>query len=98
MGMVQQETSLPVYCSTLVELLRLRAEQQPDALAYRFLPSGQINGDIEEWTYGELDLRARTIAAQLQEARAEGERALLLYTPGLDFISAFFGCLYAKVV
>jgi acyl-CoA synthetase (AMP-forming)/AMP-acid ligase II len=27
-----------------------------------------------------------------------GERALLLYPPGLDFIPAFFGCLYAGVV
>jgi amino acid adenylation domain-containing protein len=96
--MAQQEASLPVYCTTLVELLRLRAKQQPDDLAYRFLPSGQINGNIEEWTYRGLDLRARTIAAQLQEASAEGERALLLYPPGLEFISAFLGCLYAKVV
>ena len=28
----------------------------------------------------------------------EGERALLLYPAGLDFIVAFFGCLYAGVV
>jgi len=27
-----------------------------------------------------------------------GDRALLLYPPGLDFIDAFFGCLYAGVV
>jgi acyl-CoA synthetase (AMP-forming)/AMP-acid ligase II len=98
MGMAQQEESNSVFCSTLVDLVRLRAEQQPDDLAYRFLPSGQTNGEVEEWTYEGLDVRARTIAAQLQEARAEGERALLLYTPGLDFISAFLGCLYAKVV
>src|SRR5918911_1404587 len=96
--MAQQEVSPPTHCTTLVELLCLRAQQQPDALVYRFLPSGQINGDAEEWTYGELDLRARAIAAQLQEASAEGERALLLYPPGLEFISAFLGCLYAKVV
>jgi amino acid adenylation domain-containing protein len=96
--MARQEASLPVYCTSLVEVLRLRAQQQPDELAYRFLPSGQINGDTEEWTYGELDRRARTIAAQLQEAHAEDERALLLYPPGLEFISAFLGCLYARVV
>jgi len=29
---------------------------------------------------------------------AEGQRALLLYPPGLQFIAAFFGCLYAKVI
>jgi acyl-CoA synthetase (AMP-forming)/AMP-acid ligase II len=96
--MAQRGEDLSVDCTTLVELVRLRAEQQADDLAYRFLPAGQISGDMEEWTYGELDLRARTIAAQLQEARAEDERALLLYPPGLEFISAFLGCLYAKAI
>src|SRR5258708_36801189 len=96
--MAQREASLPLHCTTLVELLRLRAKQQPNQLVYRFLPVGQISGEAQEWTYGELDLRARTIAAQLQEEQAEGERALLLYPPGLEFISAFLGCLYSKVV
>ncbi len=27
-----------------------------------------------------------------------GQRALLLYPPGLDFIAAYFGCLYAGVI
>ncbi len=27
-----------------------------------------------------------------------GERALLLYPPGIEFISVFFGCLYAGVI
>ncbi len=37
----------------------------------------------------------RAIAAHLQALGMEGERALLLYPPGLDFIAGFFGCLYA---
>ena len=82
--------------STLIELLRWRATHQPDQRAYTFL----VDGETEEvhLTYGELDLRARAIAAQLQQMGATGERALLLYPSGLEFITAFFGCLYASVV
>ena len=50
------------------------------------------------WTYAELDRRARAIAAWLQSLGLQGERALLLYPAGLDFIAAFFGCVYAGVV
>lgn len=82
--------------ATLVELLRRRAAHQGDRIAYRFLADGET--EVARWTYGELDLRARAIAAHLQAAGAEGERALLLHPPGLDFLAAFFGCLYARVV
>jgi acyl-CoA synthetase (AMP-forming)/AMP-acid ligase II/acyl carrier protein len=45
-----------------------------------------------------LDRQARAIAATLQSLGWAGERALLLYPPGLDYIAAFFGCLYAGVI
>src|SRR5262249_30675958 len=45
-----------------------------------------------------LDRAARSIAAALQSRVAPGERALLLHPPGLDYLAAFFGCLYAGVV
>ncbi|MFM8296071.1 MAG: AMP-binding protein, partial [Microcystaceae cyanobacterium] len=82
--------------STLVELLRYRASSQPERIAYIFLRDGET--EEARLTYGELDQKARAIAAHLQSFEAEGERGLLLYPPGLDFISAFFGCLYAGVV
>ncbi|MDB9433817.1 fatty acyl-AMP ligase [Microcystis aeruginosa] len=82
--------------STLVELLRYRASSQPERIAYIFLRDGEI--EEARLTYGELDQNARAIAAHLQSLEAKGERGLLLYPPGLDFISAFFGCLYAGVV
>lgn len=81
---------------TLVELLRCRAEERPDALAYVFLEHGEAPGP--SLTYGELDARARAIGARLAELSACGERALLLYPPGLDYVAAFFGCLYAGAV
>ncbi len=83
-------------CSTSVEILRGRAVQQPHDLAFRFLTDGETDG--ETLTYWELDRGSRAIAAQLQAMGLCGERALLLYPPGLDYLIAFFGCLYAGVV
>ncbi len=81
---------------TLVDLLRQRAENQPDQVGYTFLIDGE--NEKETLTYRELDQKARATAAYLQKYCAPGERVLLLYPPGLDYIVAFFGCLYAGVV
>ncbi|HBB32532.1 MAG TPA: AMP-dependent synthetase [Cyanobacteria bacterium UBA8803] len=81
--------------STLVDLLSYRAQNQPDQMAYTFL-DGETETD--RITYKELDRQARAIASQLQSVNAPGSRALLLYPTGLEFIAAFFGCLYAGVV
>ena len=80
--------------SHLVDVLSQRAIKQPEQAAYIFLGDGERETD--RLTYRELDLRARAIATQLQSW--QGERALLLYPSGLEFISAFFACLYAGVV
>ena len=82
--------------ANLVELLRHRAECQPEATAFCML----LDGETEETrlSYGELDRRARAIAAWLESLDLVGQRALLCYPPSLEFIAAFFGCMYAKVV
>lgn len=77
-------------------MLRHRASVQRDARAFTYLVDGET--DEKHLTYGELDRDARAIAAFLEEVTKPGDRALLLYPPGLDFIAAFFGCLYAGVV
>ncbi|HEX8150919.1 MAG TPA: amino acid adenylation domain-containing protein, partial [Pyrinomonadaceae bacterium] len=82
--------------STLVELLRRRAALQGEAVGYTFLADGEA--EEESFTYAELDRRARLIAARLQELGAAGERVLLIYPPGLEYVAAFFGCLYAGAV
>ncbi|MBN3907016.1 MAG: fatty acyl-AMP ligase [Nostoc sp. NMS1] len=82
--------------STLVELLSYRAENQSEQKAYSFLQSTEK--EAASLTYKELHLQAQAIATNLQSLNLVGERALLLYQPGLDFIAAFFGCLYAGVV
>ena len=82
---------------SIVDVLRGRAARQGDAHAHTFLVDGEAEGAA--LTYAELDRRSRAIATSLAtRGIAPGERALLLFPPGLDFIVGFFGCLYARVV
>jgi 8-amino-7-oxononanoate synthase len=83
-------------CSTLVELGRKRGIESPDRLAYSFLLDGER--ETAELTYGTLEARARAIAATLQATLNPGDRGLLLFSPGIDYIVSFFGCLYAGVI
>lgn len=82
--------------STLVEMLRYRAVHQPEQRAYTYLIDGETEGD--HLTFAKLDLQARKVAAMLQHRNARGERVLLLYPTGLEFVAAFFGCLYAGAI
>ncbi len=81
---------------TLVELLIDRGIHQPDQTAYQFLVDGET--ETVSLTYSQLNQQAKAIAANLQSHCCPGDRALLLYQPGLEYISAFFGCLYAGVI
>src|SRR3954470_3408000 len=82
---------------TMHDVLRARCQSSAGDTAFTFLVDGETEG--ARWTYADLDARARTIAAALRERGLQrGDRALLLYPPGLDFIPAFFGCLYAGVI
>ena len=82
--------------STVVNLLQHRASNHAQKLSYTFLTSGET--EEIALSYSNLESQAKTIAAQLQNLNMQGERALLLYPSGLEFIAAFFGCLYAGVV
>jgi acyl-CoA synthetase (AMP-forming)/AMP-acid ligase II len=85
----------PATATTLVEILRYRADRAGDERAY----GSWGDEDVEGWmTWRAVDERARAIAAALMETSAPGDRALLVFEPGFDFIAAFFGCLYANVV
>lgn len=84
-----------MHTSSLVHLLRQQAEEIPTNRAYTFLAGGQ---ETESLTFFQLNQRAQAIGARLQRHKAQGERALLLYPPGMDYISAFYGCLAAGAV
>jgi acyl-CoA synthetase (AMP-forming)/AMP-acid ligase II len=78
-----------------IDLISARAAQFPHKVLYQFLQSDQV---IAKLTYQELEQQAQAIAAHLQGMQMQGQRALLIYPPGLDFIVAFYACLYAGVV
>jgi amino acid adenylation domain-containing protein len=81
---------------TFVDIIRRRASEQHADIAYTFLPDGE---DREiHLSYGELDRKARAIAANLQKRFQPGGRVLLLFPPGMDYICAFVGCLYAGLI
>jgi acyl-CoA synthetase (AMP-forming)/AMP-acid ligase II len=81
---------------TLIDLLRSQAMRVPGRIAYTFLRDGEC--DEVHSTYGELDEQATRVATLLRETLEPGGRVLLVYPPGLEFLSAFFGCLYAGLV
>lgn len=82
-------------CPSLVDVVRLRAIHSPEKVSCTFL-----NRDLEErMTYEDLDQHARAIAAMIQSQGGKpGDRILLLFSPGLPLIQAFFGCLYAGCI
>ncbi len=81
---------------TWVGTLRARVESHPDRRAVEL----SLEGDSVDatLTYGDLDRRARAIAGRLQQRAVPGDRAVLLYPAGPEFLSAFLGCMYAGVV
>jgi amino acid adenylation domain-containing protein len=81
---------------SLVHLLNSRGDL-PDGAGYVFLAEdGQ--SETARLSYRDLDRRARAAGARLAQTVEPGERAVLLFPPGLDFIAAFFACLYSGVV
>ncbi|MDG1874856.1 MAG: AMP-binding protein, partial [Mariniblastus sp.] len=82
--------------TNFLERLRYWSIAQPESIAYRFLEGGEEVSDT--LTFGQLDRNARAIAAQLVSMGFAGQRALMMYDPGLEFVTAFFACHYAGVV
>jgi acyl-CoA synthetase (AMP-forming)/AMP-acid ligase II/acyl carrier protein len=81
---------------TLVDVLRERAVATPEEVVYTFLQDGER--EARTLTYGELDRRARAIARTLQRLTRPGDRVLLFYPDGLDYVTGVFGCLFAGLV
>ena len=79
----------------MLELLRNQAANNPEGMAFEYLDEREGLSNV---TFAELDRLARVIAARLQLELRPGDRALLVYPAGIEFIAAFFGCLYAGVV
>jgi acyl-CoA synthetase (AMP-forming)/AMP-acid ligase II len=92
-----QRTLLPrSSAATWIDVLRQRAEMHPQKRAFVFLADGEAEGGA--LTYAELEHRARAVGAWLQHHGVAGERVLLLCPPGLDYVAALLGCVYAGAV
>ena len=86
----------PTDCATFADVLQARSDEHPDDVAYTFLPDGEA---VEQSvTYRQSERRAKAIATAIREVVDEGERVLLLYPPGLEYVSAVFACLTGAVV
>jgi len=82
--------------SNLVTLLGHWAADRPDRMAYSFLKEDKtISSTL---SYQKLEQQAKAIAALIQSQTIPGNRILLIYPPGVEFCSAFFGCLCAGAI
>src|SRR5260370_8890243 len=81
-----------ITATNFVHVLRERAGHHPDREVFAFLSDGET--EAARLTYADLDVGARALAAHLTDSGLQGERAMLVFPPGLDFITAFFGGLY----
>jgi acyl-CoA synthetase (AMP-forming)/AMP-acid ligase II len=92
----QPQTTMPSEPALLPDILRRRAADEPGTTAYVFLDErGAETGTL---TYRELYLRALGVTGWLRARCAPGDRAVLVFPQSLDFIIAYFGCLYAHVL
>jgi len=80
----------------LVSLLRTRAEFFPNNDAYRYIVDGEE--ETRAITYLELHHQACRVAMAIKDRDLGYDKALLLFAPGLEFITAFFGSLYAGII
>ena len=91
MTSLSEDLTLTDYSAT--DRLTYHAAVHPDRLALAF-----IDDDLEvrqSWTFGELHRHARSVAGYLQNRDAVGARVVLAYPTCLEFMAAFYGCLYA---
>jgi len=81
---------------TLVQLFHRHVQQSPNKVLYRFLKNGEE--EVDSRTFLELFDRSMIVASHILKHAKPGDRVLLLYPSGLEFVDAFFGCLLAGVI
>ena len=81
---------------SLVEILVKRADLQPNHVVYRYLGDG-VN-ETEKFAFKEIDVVARAIADELAKKLVRGDRVLLLFPQGLQYIAALYGCFYGGFI
>lgn len=83
--------------SSILEASVHWATVAPDDRAYLFL--ADRGSPQAELTFSALHHRALAVATALRAQSAQpGDRALLIFPPGLEFLVGFFGCLFAGII
>jgi acyl-CoA synthetase (AMP-forming)/AMP-acid ligase II len=82
--------------ANLIEACLFQAQSQPNQIAFTFL----VDGELEErnLSYADLDRQARAVAAKLQTLAKRGDRVLLFFAPGLEYVVGFYACQYAGMI
>ncbi|CAI7826878.1 unnamed protein product [Closterium sp. NIES-54] len=81
-----------------LELFERNVRKFPNKAAVTWV---EEKGEMKQsYTYEELDALSRAVSASLvgEWGAARGDRVVLLYPPGLDFLIAFIACLRSGVV
>lgn len=93
-GWVKRPMAILENCSTIVELLAKRAKEDASKPVFTFLDSDPAI----VLTYAQLDGKARTLAAEIRRRNLSRQQLLLLFPPGLEFITSLFGCMYCRAI
>ncbi|MFI0371529.1 fatty acyl-AMP ligase [Actinomadura sp. 1N219] len=82
-----------------VSLVRENVHAHGDDRSFTFISEERL-GKYKENVLGfaELDREARALACRLQARGLQDRAVLLLYPEGLEFLTAFLGCLYARAI
>ncbi|MEO3824653.1 fatty acyl-AMP ligase [Actinomadura sp. B10D3] len=93
-------TELPALDRTpLIERLAGFVDDFPEDRAYTFMDYNFDPGGVAtDVTWGELDRRARSIAAAIRRATEPGRRVALLAPQDLHYVTGFLGAMYARVI
>lgn len=81
---------------TAIDFLVYQAQRNPAKVAFKQIESGGNHGVMI--TYADLDLKARNLGKTLQHFTSPGDRIMLIYPPGIEFITSLFACFYAGVI
>lgn len=84
--------------ATLVDCARHWAVARAERPAYSFASFDGDEPRLSTLSFADIDLAARAFAMTLREVADDGDRVALLLEPGLGYVTAFLGCLYAGVV
>ena len=83
-------------CTTYIEVIKNRTIEKPSHVVFRFLSDG-VN-ENESFTYQQLETRSKALGASMQSIGSKGDRALLLFQPGLSYIASLYACFYSGFV